>query len=31
MTFCDYASAGNLWRPDNFYRTWFPVEYSQFE
>jgi hypothetical protein len=31
VTFCDYASAGNLWRPDNFYRTWFPVEYSQFE
>ena len=24
--FCDYASAGNLWRRDNFYRTWFPVE-----
>ena len=31
VTFCDYASAGNLWRPDNFYRTWFPEEYSQFE
>lgn len=24
--FCDYASAGNAWRRDNFYRTWFPVE-----
>ncbi len=24
--FCDYASAGNEWRRDNFYRTWFPVE-----
>ena len=24
--FCDYASAGNLWRRDNFYRTWFPIE-----
>jgi hypothetical protein len=30
-TFCDYASAGNLWRADNYYRTWFPEEYSQFE
>lgn len=26
--FCDYASAGNAWRQDDFYRTWFPVEYS---
>lgn len=26
VTFCDYASAGGLWRRDNFYRTWFPVE-----
>ena len=26
--FCDYASAGNLCRPSNFYRTWFPVEYG---
>ena len=26
VMFCDYASAGNLWRRDNFYRTWFPVE-----
>ena len=24
--FCDYASAGNTWRRDNYYRTWFPVE-----
>ena len=29
--FCDYASAGNLWRRDNYYRTWFPVELSQHE
>ncbi len=26
--FCDYASAGNLWRRDNYYRTWFPEEYA---
>ena len=26
--FCDYASAGNAWRRDNFYRTWFPLEYG---
>lgn len=26
--FCDYASAGDTWRRDNFYRTWFPIEYS---
>ena len=31
VTFCDYASAGNLWRVDNYYRTWFPEEYNQFE
>jgi hypothetical protein len=24
--FCDYASAGNRQRRDNYYRTWFPVE-----
>ena len=24
--FCDYASAGNTWTRDNYYRTWFPVE-----
>ena len=29
--FCDYASAGNEWRRDNFYRTWFPVESGPFE
>ena len=29
--FCDYASAGNEWRRDNFYRTWFPVEYGPWE
>ena len=29
--FCDYASAGNTWTRDNFYRTWFPVEYSNNE
>ena len=23
---CDYASAGNTWTRDNYYRTWFPVE-----
>ena len=23
--FTDYASAGNLWRPDNRYRVWFPI------
>ena len=28
VTFCDYASAGNLWQPANYYRTWFPVEYG---
>ena len=26
--FCDYASAGNTWHRDNFYRTWFPEEYG---
>ena len=31
VMFCDYASAGNLWRADNFYRTWFPVEYGPAE
>ena len=29
--FCDYASAGDTWTRDNFYRTWFPVEYSNNE
>ena len=28
VRFCDYASAGNLWQPDNYYRTWFPIEYG---
>ena len=28
ITFCDYASAGNLWQPANYYRTWFPIEYG---
>ena len=27
VSFCDYASAGNAWRRDNYYRTWFPIEY----
>jgi DUF1680 family protein len=31
VTFCDYASAGNTWSRDNYYRTWFPVEYSPAE
>lgn len=26
VTFCDYASAGNEWSVENFYRTWFPIE-----
>ncbi len=26
--FCDYASAGNTWARDNYYRTWFPIEYG---
>ena len=29
--FCDYASAGNTWRRDNYYRTWFPVEFGPTE
>lgn len=28
VSFCDYASAGNAWRRDNSYRTWFPVEFG---
>ena len=24
--FCDYASAGDRWSRDNYYRTWFPLE-----
>jgi DUF1680 family protein len=31
VTFCDYASAGNTWSRDNYYRTWFPVEYGHME
>ena len=31
VTFCDYASAGNTWHRDNYYRTWFPVEYGPTE
>jgi hypothetical protein len=27
VRFCDYASAGNTWRRDNYYRTWFPIEF----
>ena len=26
VRFCDYASAANLWRPDNACRLWLPVE-----
>ena len=26
VRFCDYASAADLWRPDNACRVWFPVE-----
>ena len=29
--FCDYASAGNTWRRDDFYRTWFPIEWGPTE
>ncbi len=28
VTFCDYASAGNTWHRDDYYRTWFPIEYG---
>jgi DUF1680 family protein len=28
VSFCDYSSAGNRWERDNYYRTWFPVEYG---
>ena len=28
VNFCDYASAGNKWERDNYYRTWFPIEYG---
>ncbi len=26
LYFCDYASAGNSWARDDYYRTWFPLE-----
>ena len=26
VSFCDFASAGNSWKRDDFYRTWFPEE-----
>ena len=29
--FCDYASAGNTWHRDNYYRTWFPIEFGPTE
>ncbi len=29
--FCDYASAGNRWSRQNYYRTWFPIEYGPTE
>ncbi|MBQ0033387.1 MAG: glycoside hydrolase family 127 protein, partial [bacterium] len=29
--FCDYASAGNTWHRDNYYRTWFPLEFGPTE
>ena len=28
VTFCDYASAGNTWNRDNYYRTWFQDQYG---
>ena len=31
VKFCDYLSAGGMWSPGNYYRTWFPEEYNQFE
>ena len=31
VRFCDYASAGSEWRPQNAYRTWFQVEYGSDE
>ena len=26
VTFCDFSSAGNSWKRDDYYRTWFPEE-----
>ena len=31
ITFCDYASAGNLWDSRNYYRVWFPFEWGPAE
>ena len=31
VTFCDYASAGNTWNRDNYYRTWFEIEWRPTE
>ena len=31
VKFCDYLSAGGMWSPGDYYRTWFPEEYNQFE
>ena len=29
VRFCDYASAGNLWRSGNYYRAFFPLDFDQ--
>ncbi len=29
IRFCDYASAGNLWRPGNSYRTFIPLDFDE--
>ena len=31
VTFCDYASAGNTWRREDYYRTWIPIEFGPWE
>jgi DUF1680 family protein len=31
VTFCDYASAGNTWRREDYYRAWIPIEYAPWE
>ena len=31
VMFCDFASAGNSWRRDDYYRTWFPIEWGPTE
>jgi hypothetical protein len=28
VKFCDYASAGNLWSPSNYYRVWLPLTHN---